>query len=108
MIEQAGTERMISGGTTTYRARGGLYTLLSPATGTDGAYSLWEAMNPPGTGVPPHIQHREEESFYVLEGTYTFWTTEGTGHHGPGEFLLAPPATHHAPRWKGVRSGRQT
>ena len=95
MIEQAGTKQMIPGGTTTYRARGGLYTVLSPATGTDGAYSLWESVNPPGTGVPPHIQHREEESFYVLEGTYTFWTAEGTRQYGPGTFLLAPRGTPH-------------
>lgn len=95
MIEQAGTKPVIVGGTTTYRARGGLYTLVSPATSTNGAYSLWEAMNPPGTGVPPHIQHREEESFYILEGIYTFWTPEGTRSCGPGTFLLAARGTPH-------------
>lgn len=95
MIEQAGTKQMIPGRTTTYRARGGLYTLLSPATSTGGAYSLWEGVNPPGTGVPPHIQHREEESFYILEGTYRFWTAEGSRQYGPGTFLLAPRGTPH-------------
>lgn len=95
MIEQAGMQQMIQAGTTTYRARGGLYTVLAPATSTDGAYSLWEGLNPPGTGVPPHIQHREEESFYILEGTYTFWTAEGTRQCGPGTFLLAPRGTPH-------------
>jgi hypothetical protein len=35
---------------------------------TGGAYSLFEIASPPGGGPPPHIQHREAESFYLLEG----------------------------------------
>lgn len=95
MVEETETGRVILGGTTTYRARGGLFRLLSPASNTGGAYSLWEGVNPPGTGVPPHIQHREDESFYVLEGTYTFWTPEGTREFRAGQFLLAPRGTPH-------------
>jgi mannose-6-phosphate isomerase-like protein (cupin superfamily) len=95
MIEQADPMHVEHGGGTTYRARGGFYTLVSPATRTGGAYSLWEGLNPPGTGVPPHIQHREDESFYILEGCYAFWTAEGARQVGPGEYLLAPRGTPH-------------
>jgi quercetin dioxygenase-like cupin family protein len=37
-----------------------------------GAYSLFEVTTQPGAGLPPHFQHREDESFYVLEGEYEF------------------------------------
>lgn len=106
MVEQRGIPRMVSGGTTMYRARGALFTLLSPAANTNGAYSLWEGVNPPGTGVPPHIQHREDESFYVLEGTYTFWTLEGIQHCGPGDFLLAARGAPHGFRNEGPGQAR--
>ena len=38
---------------------------------TGGALVLLEALAPPG-GEPPHIHHRKDESFYVLEGELTF------------------------------------
>src|SRR5947209_12440522 len=95
MIEQTETRRPIRAGTTTYRARGGLYTLISPAVTTSGAYSLWEATNPPGTGVPPHIHSGEDEAFYILAGQYTFWTSGSVHECGPGEFLLVPRGMPH-------------
>lgn len=85
---------------------GALFRLLSPAANTNGAYTLWEAVNPPGTEVPPHIQQREDESFYVLEGSYTFWTDEGTQTYGPGSFLLAPRGTPHGFRNEGPGQAR--
>jgi mannose-6-phosphate isomerase-like protein (cupin superfamily) len=35
---------------------------------TAGAFSLWEAVIPPGAGAPPHTHSREDESFYILSG----------------------------------------
>src|SRR5690242_1240316 len=95
MIDAGQLRHVARGGGTTYRARGGLYTLTSPAIDTGGAYSLWQATNPPGTGVPPHIHRGEDEAFYVLSGTYTFWTEAGTRQCGPGEFLLVPRGMPH-------------
>jgi quercetin dioxygenase-like cupin family protein len=95
MINQMQPIHVAHGAGTTYRARGGLYTLTSPAVYSGGAFSLWEGTNPPGTGVPPHIQHREDEAFYVLEGTYTFWTVDGVRELGPGSYLLAPRGVAH-------------
>jgi quercetin dioxygenase-like cupin family protein len=37
-----------------------------------GAFSLFELAAPPGDGVPPHVEHRSEEVFYVLEGELRF------------------------------------
>jgi quercetin dioxygenase-like cupin family protein len=46
------------------------YKIASQRTG--GAYSLFEVTTQPGAGPPPHVQHREDESFYVLEGEFEF------------------------------------
>jgi quercetin dioxygenase-like cupin family protein len=46
-----------------------------PSRRTGGAYSLFEVATPPGSG-PPHVQHREAEAFYVLEGEFEFLNGE--------------------------------
>jgi quercetin dioxygenase-like cupin family protein len=38
---------------------------------TGGAFFMAEASVPPGCGTPLHIRHREEETFYVQQGTLT-------------------------------------
>lgn len=81
---------------TTYRARGALYTFKALATDTGGAYTLSTAENPPGTGVPPHIQHQEDEAFFVLAGTYTMQVGDRTLACGPGAFVFVPRGTAHA------------
>ncbi len=43
-----------------------------PSQQTGGAYALFEATANPGAGPPPHVHHREDEAFYVLEGEYQF------------------------------------
>ena len=49
---------------------GELVTYKTTSEQTGGAYSLFEVTTQPGTGPPPHVQHLEDESFYVLEGEY--------------------------------------
>lgn len=39
----------------------------------DGAFSLFEATEPPGFGPPMHIHHDAAEAFYVLEGEYIIY-----------------------------------
>jgi mannose-6-phosphate isomerase-like protein (cupin superfamily) len=50
------------------------------AAETGGAFSLWEAVVPPGHGAPPHKHGREHESFYVLSGELM---VEVEGHPAP-------------------------
>lgn len=78
-----------------YRARGGLYGFKALAADTGGAYTLSEGYNPPGTGVPPHIQHREDEAFFILTGVYTFQVGDQTRQYGPGELVFVPRGTPH-------------
>jgi mannose-6-phosphate isomerase-like protein (cupin superfamily) len=54
------------------------------------------AHNFPGGGVPPHVQHKDDEAFYVLEGTYTFRLGDETLQHGPGGYVSVPIGTVYA------------
>jgi len=44
-------------------------TFLITGAQTGGAFFLGETQVAPGGGPTPHIHHREEESFYVQQGT---------------------------------------
>jgi quercetin dioxygenase-like cupin family protein len=72
---------------------------------TAGHWSIGEAWQEPGFDNPPHT-HDEAEAFYVLEGTYTFYTdtapAEGVG---PGTFVFIPPGAVHGFR-TGPEGGR--
>ena len=57
---------------TTWRGAGDEYRVLATGEDTAGDYFIMEAIVPPGGGPPPHIQTREEEAFYVLEGEVIF------------------------------------
>jgi quercetin dioxygenase-like cupin family protein len=62
---------------------------------TGGHWAFGEARQSPGFDNPPHT-HDEAEAFYVLEGTYTFYTdaapVEGVE---PGTFVFIPPGAVH-------------
>src|ERR687895_2928952 len=70
------------------------YKITSEQTG--GAYSLFEVVSEPGGGPPPHVQHREEEGFYVLEGEYEFLDEERAIRAGGGALIYIPKGNLHA------------
>lgn len=71
-------------------------------TETGGHWAIGEAWQDPGFDNPPHT-HDEAEAFYVLEGSYTFYTeTEPVEGIGPGSFVFIPPGAIH-----GFRTGPQ-
>ena len=63
---------------------------------TGGAYSLFEIMSQPHSRVPPHIQHREDECFYVLEGEFEFVVEDRTMRVGAGSLIYVPRGNLHA------------
>jgi len=85
---------------------GVLVTYKIPSQHTGGAYSLFEVATYPGTGPPPHIHHREDESFYVIEGEYEFLIGRDTLRVGAGSLLYMPKGTLHAHRAVGEGVGR--
>jgi len=74
---------------------GDLYRFLATGEETDGKYATFEAIVPPGSGPPPHIHSREEESFLVLEGEMTFQLDEDRFVAGEGSFLNMPVGSLH-------------
>ena len=54
-----------------YWSLGELPTVLATAEQTGGACSLMEGRLPRGAEPPPHVHHREDEAFLVLEGRLT-------------------------------------
>jgi quercetin dioxygenase-like cupin family protein len=81
-----------------------MYKIKSEQTG--GAYSLFEVASQPGSGPPPHVQHREDESFYVLEGEYEFLMEGSTIRARAGSLLYFPKGTLHAHNGVGEGVGR--
>lgn len=55
-----------------YSVVGDRYTFLLTGAQTDGAYFVFEAFVPPGGGSPPHVHHREDEAFHVIDGEFEF------------------------------------
>jgi mannose-6-phosphate isomerase-like protein (cupin superfamily) len=45
-------------------------TFKAVSADTDGAYTLIEVIDQPQSGPPLHLHRREDESFYILEGTF--------------------------------------
>ena len=74
---------------------GDLYTFLAEGEDTSKSYALWEAVVPPGGGPPPHIQSREDEGFYVLEGEISFVADGRKVVARKGTFLNVPRGVLH-------------
>ena len=85
---------------------GDLVTYKVPSHRTGGAYSLFEVTTQPNGGPPPHIHHREDESFYVVEGVYEFVIDGETLRVGAGSLLYFPKGTLQAHKNVGEGVGR--
>ena len=58
---------------------------------TEGRYSLFESCDQPHSGPPMHVHHREDESYYILEGVYEFHTPGSPPlRASPGSFVYIP------------------
>jgi mannose-6-phosphate isomerase-like protein (cupin superfamily) len=85
---------------------GELITFKTTSERTGGAYSLFEVISQPRGGRPPHVQHREDESFWVLEGEYEFLVEGNTMRVGAGFLLYVPKGTLHAHKNVGDKPSR--
>ena len=63
---------------------------------TSGAYALIETANDPATGVRLHVHEREDETWFVLEGKYTFEVGGQTFRAGPGDYVFGPRNVPHS------------
>jgi quercetin dioxygenase-like cupin family protein len=93
-------------GNKSMRVFGELVTCKVTSFQTGGAYSLFEVATRPGGGPPPHVQHREDEAFYVLEGEYEFLVEGRTFNAGSGSLIYVPKGNLHAYKIAGGGSGK--
>jgi quercetin dioxygenase-like cupin family protein len=65
---------------------------------TGGSHSVVESADRPGGEPPPHIHHREAETFQVLEGEYEFRVGDQKLRATKGATLYAPQGVPHGYR----------
>lgn len=75
---------------------GNHYTFQAVGDETEGTYTLFEGVVPPGAGPPPHLHRREVEAIYVLEGELTFFVHGESIVLGAGCFIHIPTGVLHA------------
>jgi len=73
---------------------------------TGGILSAVESHDVPGGGPPPHIHHREDETFQILEGEYEWTVGERTFVAQKGATIFAPRGVPHTYRYLGQSPGR--
>jgi quercetin dioxygenase-like cupin family protein len=96
MITPAQLIHLDAGEGPTCSAVGDIYRILATGAQTGGAYALCEARVLPGGGPPPHIHHREDEAFFVLEGEVAFTLGDKKVVGRPGSFIQGPRGIPHA------------
>jgi quercetin dioxygenase-like cupin family protein len=66
-----------------------------------GAYVAFVQVAPPGTGVPMHIHHNEEESMFLIEGRLMVGLGDETFEVSRGDMVNLPRGTAHGFRAVG-------
>lgn len=74
---------------------GALVTFLATGEDTHGQFALLELVGRRGNVPPPHIHHREDEIFYVLEGEVVFSVNDRTIKGTPGTMIFLPRDVRH-------------
>ena len=64
-------------------------------TDTAGAYSLIEMIHPPNVGPALHVHPRGPESFFIIDGSYTFVRGSDTITLVAGQAISIPAGTPH-------------
>jgi quercetin dioxygenase-like cupin family protein len=85
---------------------GGIYTIKATGKDTGGAYAMVEMLVPPHNGPPPHTHSREMESFYIMEGSLSFWLGNQKFTAETGSLVIAPPGLPHGFQNEGETPAR--
>lgn len=84
----------------TYRYGGGIVTIRMTGEQTGGAFSLWEAVQKPGSEPALHVHHTSDETFFILEGRMRFQVGDQVIDAGVGDVVFAPRGIPHTFRVK--------
>jgi len=83
-----------------------LVTFVASADDTGGTYSLTDSTVPPQGGPPPHVHHREDEAFWILEGELEVTVGEKRFIARAGAYIHLPRGVPHAYRNVGAEPAR--
>jgi len=90
----------------TFNVIGNAITIRIHGRDTGGVLSVVESVDQPGEGPPPHIHHREDETFQILEGEYEITCGGKTFTARKGATIFAPRGVPHGYRYVGKTPGR--
>jgi mannose-6-phosphate isomerase-like protein (cupin superfamily) len=82
-------------------------TFKMTAADTAGAYTLFEAIEPPGSGAELHRHFTYDETHIFCEGHYECQLGEKMLKLGPGDMMFAPRGTPHSFKCIGPETGRE-
>ena len=74
---------------------GDTMTLKATGESTHGNLVLLENLTAPGGGPPAHVHTREDEFFYVIDGSFEIRIGDDVHAIGPGGFAYVPRGTVH-------------
>jgi mannose-6-phosphate isomerase-like protein (cupin superfamily) len=74
---------------------GGLAVIKATGAETGGQMTIVEMTEPPGVDAPLHVHYREDEAFWILEGSATFRVGELTIEAKAGDYLFGPRNVPH-------------
>ncbi len=74
---------------------GALAVIKAGSAQTGGHMALIEVTEPPGAKAPLHVHHKEDEGFWVLDGSVTFEVGGTSLDAGPGDFAFGPRDVPH-------------
>jgi mannose-6-phosphate isomerase-like protein (cupin superfamily) len=80
--------------------------LIATAAETGRGYTVLEQVTPPGWGPPRHIHSREDEIFYILEGSYDLHVGDEHRTVSAGASAILPRNLPHGFRNVGSTPGR--
>jgi mannose-6-phosphate isomerase-like protein (cupin superfamily) len=73
----------------------GLAVIKTTAADTAGQMTILEITEPANSEAPLHVHHREDEGFWILEGSATFEVGEQTIEACSGDYLFGPRDVPH-------------
>ncbi len=89
-----------------YCGPGDRITFLITGAESGGAFFMAEVSVAPGGGPPPHVHSREDESFYLQEGTLAVQVGEEELCVSAGDFVHMPRGVAHSFKNTGSQTAR--
>jgi quercetin dioxygenase-like cupin family protein len=72
-----------------------LAVIKATAADTGGAMTIVEMTEPPGAEAPLHVHHREDEAFWILEGSVTLHVGDAVIEASAGDYAFGPRDVPH-------------